>query len=41
MIVMIPNSKGLYKIATTKQATEVQAANVVSGKMMISEAHKK
>jgi GAG-pre-integrase domain len=41
MIAIIPNSKRLYKIAATKQATEVQAANVVSGKMMISKAHKK
>jgi hypothetical protein len=29
MIAMIPNSKGLYKIAATKQATEVQVANMV------------
>jgi hypothetical protein len=41
MIATIPNSEGLYEIAATKQATEVQAANVVSGKMTISEAHKK
>jgi hypothetical protein len=40
MIATISNSEGLYKIATTKQATEVQASNVVSGKM-ISKAHKK
>jgi hypothetical protein len=41
MIATIPNSNGLYKIAANKQTTQSQSANVVSGKMMISEAHRK
>jgi GAG-pre-integrase domain len=40
-ITTIPNSNGLYKITTNKQTTQSQSANVVSGKMMISEAHRK
>ena len=38
-IATIPSSDGLYKIATAKQSN--QSANVVSGKMSISEAHRK
>jgi GAG-pre-integrase domain len=41
MIATIPNSNGLYKIAANKQTTQSQSANVVSGKMTISEAHRK
>ena len=39
-IATIPNSDGLYKIAATKQAEEGQSANLVTGKMSISEAHR-
>ena len=38
-IATIPNSDGLYKIVVAKQSS--QSANVVSGKMSISEAHRK
>jgi GAG-pre-integrase domain len=41
MIATILNRNGLYKIAANKQATQNQSANVVSGKMTISRAHRK
>ena len=41
MIATIPNSDGLYKIAAKKQAEKEQSANLVTGKMLISKAHRK
>ena len=40
-IATIPNTNRLYKIVATKQSSQTQTANVASGKMSISEAHRK
>jgi GAG-pre-integrase domain len=40
-IATIPNSNGLYKIAAAKQSSKPNSANIVSGKLSISEVHKK
>ena len=39
-IATIPNSDGLYKIATDKSINTSETANTASGKMSISEAHR-
>ena len=41
MIAMIPHSNGLYKIAAVKWSNINKTANAVSGKMLISKAHRK
>ena len=41
VIVTIPHSKGLYKITATKLPKDGSCAAVASGKMTISEAHRK
>jgi GAG-pre-integrase domain len=40
-IATIPNSNGLYRIAAAKQSSKPNLANVISGKMSISKAHRK
>ena len=40
-IATIPHSDGLYKIAAVKQSNINKTANAVSGKMLISKAHRK
>ena len=40
-IATIPHSNGLYKIVVTKQSTRSDSANAATGKMLISDAHKK
>jgi GAG-pre-integrase domain len=40
-IATIPHSDGLYKITAGKHTSPVASANVTSGKMSITEAHKK
>jgi len=40
-IATMPHSDGLYKISASKQSNQKDSANVVSGKMSISEAHRK
>ena len=40
-IAIIPHSDGLHKIVTTKQAAKSDTANAATGKMSISNAHRK
>ena len=40
-IATIPHSDGLYKIAASKSSNKTETANAASGKMSISEAHRK
>jgi GAG-pre-integrase domain len=40
-ITTIPHSDGLYKIVATKQSNANETANTASGKMSISEVHRK
>lgn len=41
IIAIIPNSDSLYKIATPEESNTKNTANIASGKMSISQAHKK
>ena len=40
-VTTIPHSDGLYKIAALKPSSKLETVNTVSGKMSISEAHRK